>query len=266
MASQTDVELLTALAAFGRRVPVAFIILVAGSGQVHPFSTRRPLAFQKFPRVTLWAWEEPEDLRYLDAQRYGVAYLDQTIHVSRELVTRPRRQPLLVPSGVKLTAVVRIEAVQGVDLDAPSLPGMVAKLIKHSAERPGVAALQIDFDATRSQRIFYAKTIRAVRGILPQDMPFSITALASWCGADDWISGLPVDEAVPMFFRMGRDRQPSNQGGWTYAIREPLCGTSLGVSMDEPWAALQPGQRVYIFDPRPWSRVALANVERLLKP
>jgi hypothetical protein len=35
--------------------------------------------------------------------------------------------------------------------------------------------------------------------------PCLFTALASWCEADGWISGLPVAEAVPMLFRMGPD-------------------------------------------------------------
>ena len=35
-------------------------------------------------------------------------------------------------------------------------------------------------------------------------MPLTITALASWCDGDDWIDGLPVADASPMLFRMGR--------------------------------------------------------------
>ncbi len=33
-----------------------------------------------------------------------------------------------------------------------------------------------------------------------------MTALASWCAGDDWLRDLPVDEAVPMLFRMGVEK------------------------------------------------------------
>jgi hypothetical protein len=164
-------------------------------------------------------------------------------------------------------AVVRIEAeAQAVDFDAQGLPRTVAHMIEPSVQKPGVAALQIDFDATQSQRVFYANLISEVRRILPPGMPLSITALASWCAADDWISALPVDEAVPMFFRMGRDLRSSNGPGWSYPVHEPLCKTSVGVSTDEPWPVLQPDQRVYVFHPGPWNPTALANAEIMVKP
>ena len=248
-----------------RRGVVAFAVLMV-SGMGHPV-LRRATPLLAFPRVTLWAWETPEDLRTLDPHRYAVAYLDQTIFISHEVSSRPRLQPLLIPTGTKVMAVVRIEAsAQGADISAPDLPETVAALIQHSAERPGVSALQIDFDATRSQRTFYTNLIRRVRGTLPKGMPLSITALASWCAADDWISGLPVDEAVPMFFRMGRDARPSNQPGWSYPIREQLCTASLGVSTDEPWPAVQSDQRLYVFHPRAWNPIALENIDALVKP
>jgi len=248
-----------------RRGVVAFVVLMA-STMGHPV-LRRATPFLAFPRVTLWAWETPEDLRTLDSHRYAVAFLDQTIFISHRVSSRPRLQRLLVPTGAKLTAVVRIEApAQGADIGAPDLPITVANLIQRSVQRRGVSALQIDFDATRSQRAFYANLIRKVRETLPKGMPLSITALASWCAADDWIGGLPVDEAVPMFFRMGRDVRPSNQPGWSYPIHEQLCTTSLGVSTDEPWPLVQSDQRLYVFHPRAWNPIALENIDARVKP
>jgi len=95
-------------------------------------------------------------------------------------------------------------------------------------------------------------------------MPLSITALTSWCAYDDWISSLPVDEAVPMFFRMGPDHPPSDTPGWDYPIREPLCKKSAGVSSDEAWPKLDPGTRLYIFHRGPWNNILQANIERHL--
>jgi hypothetical protein len=71
------------------------------------------------------------------------------------------------------------------------------------------------------------------------------------------MSGLPVDAAVPMYFRLGE------HVGW-WGVHEPLCGGSVGVSTDEPWMApeLKTRKQVYVFAPRPWNKGQLAIVNR----
>jgi hypothetical protein len=122
--------------------------------------------------------------------------------------------------------------------------------------------VQIDFDATASQREFYRRMLNDLRARLP-NTPISMTALTSWCMDDDWIAALPVDEAVPMLFRMGRDdrsiRARLKSGD---DFREPLCRTSVGVSTDEPQAMRAGGRRVYWFAPRSWTQSQLAEVTR----
>jgi hypothetical protein len=228
-----------------RAVPVR----VAGAG------------FGTFPHTTLWAWERREDLRNLDVQRYGIAYLDQTITIADAVESRPRLQPLLAPPGASVMAVVRIEApARSVRFAHPELVSTIAKLILNSAGKPGVSALQIDFDAVQSQRPLYREVLQRVRAQMPPAMPLSMTALASWCAGDDWIADLPVQEAVPMFFRMGKDSVRAVKPGWEYPIREPLCESSAGVSMDEPWPKLRPGLRLYVFHPAGWNEVAISNL------
>ena len=78
------------------------------------------------PRVMLWAWERPEDLRSIDPHTTGVAFLAGTVEiralnagtagseagvasVEATVVLHPRLQPLLVPPGTALMAVVRVE-------------------------------------------------------------------------------------------------------------------------------------------------------------
>ena len=243
------------------------MLFVVAGGPARPVAQKGLTSFQAFPRVTIWAWENPEDLRTLDPQQYAVAYLDQTIFISDRVLSRPRYQRLLLPLGSRVMAVVRIESsARGADVSSPDLPKAVARLIEGSVRKPGVSALQIDFDAGRTQRVFYANLVSEVRRNLPAGTLLSITALASWCAADDWIGGLPVDEAVPMFFRMGRDARPSNEAGWVYPIREALCKGSLGVSTDEPWPVVHPDQRLYVFHPRSWNPIALENLGRWVKP
>lgn len=218
--------------------------------------------FQSFPRVTLWAWERPEDLRSLDPQQTAVAYLDQTIFITDHVIVHPRMQRLLVAPSAKIIAVIRLEApVQSAQLAAPNLASTVADLVVAAAHKPQVAALQVDFDAGRSQREFYSSLLSEIRKRMAPDMPLSITALLSWCGRDDWIKNLPIDEAVPMYFRLGGYERSPQEPGWTYTIREPLCETSAGISTDEPWPKVHKDQRLYVFHPKSWNEVALQNVK-----
>ena len=222
--------------------------------------------FSEFPAITLWAWERPEDLRGLDPRQFAVAYLDQTITISDQATGIPRQQPIRFAASTKLIAVVRVEApTQFAILDSPDLPGTVADLIVDSAHKPAIAALQIDFDATRSQREFYGNLLREVRRRMPDTMPLSITALASWCRSDSWLEGLPIDEAVPMLFRMGEDPRSARRAGWRYPIRQPLCAESIGVSTDEPWPDIATAHRVYVFHPRSWDPQAAESVRKLVE-
>ena len=98
-------------------------------------------------------------------------------------------------------------------------------------------------------------------------MPLSITALGSWCMGDDWMSGLPITEAVPMLFRMGADRADIGQSlALGEDFREPLCRSSVGVSTDEPWPAPMLRRHVYVFHPRAWTAESFAAVQRRLDP
>jgi len=253
------------------------LLLTAGihGDSFHSIPKARQPAAAAFPSVmpprVLWAWEEPEDmrflgLRFLDPRQTGVAYLAETLLLGDEVRVKSRHQPLLLAPGTLVMAVVRIEpgpGGKGAFRDSPELRRDTAANIAALA-RPGVAAIQVDFDAARSQRAFYADVLRQVRARLPARFPLSITALLSWCTADDWIAGLPVDEAVPMHFRLGREvRDPLAQDPGAWRSVEPLCQGSFGVSTDEPWPRLSPGSRVYIFAPHPWTARDYADASGL---
>src|ERR1700687_5689350 len=67
----------------------------------------------QMPRVILWAWERPVDLRFINPQETGVAFLARTIQLrAREVVVRPRLQPLDLPKGTRVIAVARVESNQ----------------------------------------------------------------------------------------------------------------------------------------------------------
>ena len=225
-----------------------------------------------FSRLTLWAWEMPEHLDFIDPQQVAVAYLDQTVYVRRgggkdndeDVYARPRFQPMIVPPRTQVIAVVRIEMPMTTSLTPATKTKVVAALLR-SARRPGVAALQVDFDAVKSQQTFYAEVLRDLRQQMPPRMPLSITALASWCAYDRWLAGLPVAEAVPMLFRMGKEQSLFRSPDKGPLVREPLCAASLGVSVDEDWPRDLGGKRLYVFNPHPWTRESLARVMEQIK-
>lgn len=184
----------------------------------------------KLPPVTFWAWERPEDLRFLLSNQAGVAFLVKTIYLqshspdssesSPSFVVRPRLQPLRISPGTPLTAVVRLESSHGLpreaffkntptitplhpevsrDQQAPALDPSSSVIFQRVAAEisdlqniPSVQAIQIDFDAAISERPFYAALLSEVRRRLPPSMPLSITALASWCIGDPWLEKLPA--------------------------------------------------------------------------
>lgn len=220
---------------------------------------RSRIQVSKLPQYVLWAWERPEDLRFINPRVTAVAFLSNTIHLHDDgLVVRPRFQPLLVPKAAELIAVTRIEAEPHAALSRRQIEQSAAAVARN-ASLPRVIAVQVDFDATRSQRDFYRALLVDVRERLGPEMPISVTALASWCFDDDWIADLPIDEAVPMLFRMGADTggivAQLNSG---HDFRSAVCRGSLGVSSDEPWTSLPPGRRLYVFQVGPWTAQAEA--------
>jgi hypothetical protein len=161
----------------------------------------------------------------------------------------PRRQPLRFPPGAPLVFVARVETDgrRPPHLDA-DLAAKAAAAIARFSEGSDVAAVQVDFDATVSERAFYRDLLAALRQRVPARTPLSITALASWCIGDRWLSGLPIDEAVPMLFRMGADAarvRSRLEAGEDFA--EPLCRASVGLATDEPAPRIARGRRRYLF-------------------
>jgi hypothetical protein len=212
------------------------------------------------PTLMLWAWETPEDLRELDVSRAGVAYLSRELLLGSKLEVRSRHQRLLLPSSVFLMPVVRIEttpAFQWRDADIPAIATQIAE----AAKEPNTRALQVDFDARASERPYYSALLRNLRGQLPPEITLSITALTSWCRRGSWLHGLPIDEAVPMFFRMGGPAVMRASAPRSFTdIEEPLCTGSVGVATDESWPPLDARQRVYVFRAGSWRTEDLASI------
>src|SRR5262245_21459877 len=100
----------------------------------------KPDPLPSFPRVILWAWERPEDLRFLSPDQAGVAFLARTIRFDgRRVYTRARLQPLLFAPGTPLMAVVRIESAGN---GTPAFEPLLQELLA-AVRGTAVRALQI---------------------------------------------------------------------------------------------------------------------------
>jgi len=250
-----------------------------------PYAAPARASARALPRVLLWAWERPEDLRALDSDT-GVAFLAQTITIGADRAARssdrsatlkgspstieaspytiePRRQPLRVDPATALVAVTRVEVARSFALaSAPIDAGEVAAIIARTATLPRVVAVQVDFDATASERPFYRRLLERLRARLNPAVALSITALASWCVDDGWLRGLPLDEAIPMLFRMGPANEPFLGLARSPNLARAECRAAVGVSMDERHAIDPARRRVYVFNPKPWTARTIADARR----
>ena len=295
---------------FAAQPPFARAIL----RRLHRFHSNRVSHIAKNPQMAalpnlfFWAWERPEDFRFLESKNAGVAFLAKTIYIpatdetprkdaGTTLFVSPRLQPLRVAPGTPLIAVVRIETRAGrqpvsyLSADPQSSPQSALTPLQQQRlvdeildlqKLPSIRAIQIDFDATVRERASYANLLKDLRRNWPASLPLSITALASWCIGDPWLEQLPsgtIDEAVPMFFRMGPDT--GNVAKFLRSgddFRVSACQSSLGLSTDEPlsngllngklpnvpsdWHA----KRIYIFAPRAWTPPAAEAVLKEWQP
>lgn len=198
--------------------------------------------------VIPWAWERAEDLRFLGGRATVAWYAGILTLEGERVLVEPRRNPLLLGDDAHRIAVIRIEtkkpALSRMQLDATR--AAIRHLYRDAEE------LQIDFDATRSERTFYRALLVALRDDV--DARLSITALASWCLDDRWMRDLPIDEAVPMLFRMGRDERAVHARlARLDVFPEPRCRASAGISLDEPLPRIPHAGRIWVFNPERWT-------------
>lgn len=209
-----------------------------------------PGAAAEKPRLTLWAWDRAEDLRFLKPGEADVAALLATYYIhkpSRDV--SHRKLPLILRKDQSFEAVIRIEAAGGPD----QIPEDFAWELASSLFRdPRINSIQVDFDAPVSMRGWYAEMLRKLRARVPR---VTMTALASWCIDKPWFfDKVSVEDVVPMLFRMGPSRNAvlqrlAKQGDFSEA-----CRGTVGLSTDEPLAWRPPARRAYLFNPRRWTR------------
>jgi hypothetical protein len=213
----------------------------------------RPAPSAPSPLI-LWAWERPEDLRFAGALA-EVAVQTGFVELSGDgLQARGRRFPLRTDSPPS-TALVHVQIDHDRPLEwTPSLRSRTAAAILHYAAAIPARRVQLDFEVRASERAVLLDVLTDLRRGLPAGTRLSMTALASWCDTEGWLGRAPVDEIVPMLFRMTAGgealRKRLAAGG---DFRNPRCRAALGIATDSPVVRAPPGRRVYLFNPRSWT-------------
>ena len=120
----------------------------------------------------------------------------------------------------------------------PALRARTASAVLAYVRASGLQAVQIDFEVPASDRQALIDLVHDVRAGLPAGTPLSMNALASWCETE-YLGrpAAPVDEIVPMVFRLGRggDKLKAKlETGGDFA--DPHCRSAIGISTDTPLA------------------------------
>jgi hypothetical protein len=216
------------------------------------------------PKIVLWSWSAHEDLRFLkDDAAVGVAYLALSLRFEGRaaVVPEPRGIPLRMAPSTWQMVVVRCYYERQDTGKRPAFSArqrqLAARMIGEIASVTHAQAIQIDFDAPQSAYAFYRQLLGDVRARLGPNIFLSMTALVSWCEAPhSWLTGLPVDEVVPMAFDMGQATPAITtmlQRGGDFAFAG--CRDSIGVQFGYG-TPIRPrkNQRVYFFaQPQIWS-------------
>lgn len=215
-------------------------------------------------RLVIWCWDYPQDLRFVDAKEAEVAYFAGTALVKGERVFfRPRTKMLELNQGVVAYPVLRLETDGKAKAD-PEIYKQVAAVMNDLRKKRCSAHIQLDFDASFQERPFYRGLLAYLKSSLPPQVELQITALASWCAADEWLNKSLYNERVAMLFSMGRDGDR--------VLRElgKKRENSIGVSYAEPEVIeklrrsrfLDKVDKVYVFNPRPWTEASWSHMKR----
>jgi hypothetical protein len=201
-------------------------------------------------------WRGDERLRYREA-----AVLVESLRLTETGVEYGgRRRSLAVPADVRLLPVVHVEAADSApdDLTTAQQDAIVRALLRQlPAAEAGAGVVQLDFEAPARQRDAYLQLVERARAALPARVRLSVTALVHWCTQGDWLDRIPVDEVVPMLYRLGphADHWRRRLADGDASLARRCRGPAMGFATDEPppRALLARVSRAYWFDNAAWS-------------
>jgi hypothetical protein len=247
----------------------AFVLVLVLAPEQHTAPVSQPTAAQaeraaSLARGAAWIWPSsngPPAAPGAAAPYREAAVLVESLLLRAEGVEHGgRKLPLHLPTGVRLLPVVHVEAAA--DSPAAFTAAQRAAVIAAVRRQASLAAngagmLQLDFEAPARQHEAYRALVAAVREALPAGVQLSVTALAHWCTQGDWLDRLPVDEVVPMLYRLGPHapawRRRFEQADPALASR--CRGLALGFATNDPppTTLLVSTPRPYWFDETAWT-------------
>lgn len=242
---------------WGAACALASVVLLAGATVQHTHAT--PAHVQvSLARGVAWVWPGSNGPR--SSYREAAVLVESLVLREQHVEHGGRAASLPVPPGVRLIPVVHVEAADDATASiTPRQRSAVLDAVRRHAPlaAAGAGVLQIDFEAPARQREAYLALIAEVRAALPAPVRLSVTALAHWCTQGDWLDRLPVDEVVPMLYRLGRHADVWRQ---RFASADPALagrcrGPALGFATNDPppLALLARTERPYWFDESAWS-------------
>lgn len=248
--------------------PRIILTLVAAVIVCASFSGSIRAPAHEIPATTpvIWLWERPEDVRFATPD-ITVAVLAGSVRLAGDRVDAvPRLQPARLTPTQPVIGVVHVEIDQThKPLWTEAQRHDTAQAVLRLFANPRFSEWQIDFEIRASERRILLDLLTDIRKNLRADHRLSMTALASWCDTETWLDSAPVDDIVPMMFRMGPAGAPikdrlAHGGDW----RSPRCRQSIGVATDTPPDALPANRRVWMFNPRPWTAEDLTALRKRL--
>lgn len=186
----------------------------------------------------LWASEQPEDFRFLEPGRFGIAYRSGSVLLEGDrAVATVRKAPMYLPVKGTLHSAVRIDAVDARFSEAQRAQAVeeIAKLVAPSA----VSGVIVDFPAEPPAREFYGKLLTDLRKRTGR--PVAVLAPESWCRDKPWIEGLPADSVI------------------IDAEADSPCGESYRLSTVSPQRPARARRLYYVHD-QPWTEPAVSRL------
>ncbi len=229
--------------------------------------------------VSIWAWDRFDDLSFLKGDTSVTSYAGTFYLRDNRSIFRPRIKDLVCPKETERIPSFRIESVTKLDseYEDSAIEGICQTIKQYFRTHSDCQKMvQLDFDASQSERDLYRKLLTKLRQTLTStqytsDVKISITALASWCLKDKWMQNLDVDEIVIMLFSLGQDKEEV----LTLLKDNNLdtgnkAKTAIGISANEPktnealkiLGIIDDASKVYIFQSLPWTKnrfVAITN-------
>ena len=224
--------------------------------------------FHFFPKrnIYIWAWERPEDFSFLAHSRDNLTiiyYAGGIVIRDGKLKITERLNHLVIPANLKNMPIIRIDNFDGPESLTDEKLAQITNFIINICSNKDIVGCQVDFDVTSSLREKYKILLASVKNKIPSTTSLSITALVSWCDKFSWLNKTNIDFAVPMFYRLGDDREKIDHDyiGETF-MKSPKCKNAIGVSLDEPLQNKKyiSGRDIYFFNPNSWSEQSYSTI------